>query len=126
MLDNLFALYPGSFLPFHKGHDYIYQKSLDIFKCVIIVKAKNPNKNFFSINNSKIPYDNTIEWNSLLPELCEILKIYNIVRGFRTPIDYLYEKQLCITYRILNPKINFILLPTSEENININSSKLRG
>lgn len=38
------AIYPGSFNPWHEGHQDILEKSLQIFDRVIIARGENPSK----------------------------------------------------------------------------------
>ena len=43
------AIFPGSFDPFHEGHDFVVQKGLEDFDLIYIVISWNENKErFFS------------------------------------------------------------------------------
>ncbi len=48
------AIYPGSFDPWHVGHEDIVEKALGIFDKVIIVQANNPEKKLDSSRLMKL------------------------------------------------------------------------
>lgn len=102
------AVYPGSFNPWHDGHEDIVWKALKAFDKVIIAVGKNPEKGFSKrrfkkrIQNIKWIisgkcFDNygsveVIEFDGLLVDLVKTIGADVVVRGLRTGSDLEYER----------------------------------
>ncbi|MBD5423464.1 MAG: adenylyltransferase/cytidyltransferase family protein [Mycoplasma sp.] len=128
------AIFPGSFDPFHDGHNFVVQSAIeDGYEKIYIVVSWNENKirtNSFekSANEIKKRYKNNnkikvmINKNELTVDICKKLDCYNIIRGYRDDKDLDYERELKKIYIKAENKINFILY---KSNLNIRSNKLK-
>lgn len=91
------ALYPGSFNPWHKGHEDILKQALKVFDRVIIAIGVNPDKPELIL--ATIPTDiyndrrvDVRKYNGLLSDFVKELKADVVVRGLRNGQDFEYEK----------------------------------
>jgi pantetheine-phosphate adenylyltransferase len=95
------ALYPGSFDPFHVGHEYIVNMALDIFDKVVICIAVNTDKTPFFTYTQREDIIKEIYKNNERVEvvLCDGLVVDKaiemnavaIVKGIRDTKDVSYE-----------------------------------
>lgn len=103
------AIYPGSFNPYHKGHQEVIEKGLRVFDKIIVAVLVNPDKSTFNlveivddlkkacgygIANGCIE---VISGSGLLADYVNEQNInkYNIhavLKGLRNTIDFEYEK----------------------------------
>lgn len=114
-------LFPGSFNPFHEGHQYVVDKVNDLlsYTSFQIVSFINPNKDY-PVCNSTIPlYKGTID------QYCKEYNIDLIVRGLRTYkdveedtewLDYLLQNTECTIIYIKCPKNLEVISSTSIRN----------
>lgn len=94
------AVYAGSFNPWHKGHEDILKKALNIFDKVYIMQGYNPSKleqkdKRFLCECSK--YGDRVEcgiFNGLLSEAIKAIKPDALIRGLRNGYDLEYEANL--------------------------------
>jgi len=97
------AVYPGSFNPWHKGHQDVITKAICIFDRVIIAQGTNPNKkldnkSFIALKNSiTSPYVNVMKFDGLFVDFVESLKNgplrpVAVIKGLRNGSDLEYEK----------------------------------
>ena len=116
------AIFPGSFDPFHEGHDFVVQKGLEDFDLIYIVISWNENKErFFSYFKSK-KIKVLINKRQLTVNIARKLNCFNIIRGYRNEEDLKYEQKLKSQYLMLEPKINFILY---KSNIDLSSTTIK-
>ncbi|MGL4343456.1 MAG: pantetheine-phosphate adenylyltransferase [Metamycoplasmataceae bacterium] len=118
---NKKAIYPGSFNPFHIGHQKIVEKALKLFDFIYIIVSVNPDKNIennFEENQKIIQSlykDNPkilvlINKNELIAEIAKKLKVNFIIRSFRNNFDFDYELDLAFSNNKLNNDLETILL----------------
>lgn len=111
------GIFPGSFDPFHKGHEFIIKKALKDFSIIYIIISWNENKtrkysfeeiykNISDIykNNSKIKI--LINKNELTVDISKKLNCFNLIRGYRNNQDKEYERKLLNEYKKQEPRIN--------------------
>jgi pantetheine-phosphate adenylyltransferase len=130
------AIYPGSFNPFHKGHESIVEKALDIFDLVYIVVTKNPDKepeNNFAKNSKHIQsiFEGDEKVIVLINEvkftgdLAKELKANFLIRSARTKIDFDYELNLANANNFINKSLETIILFPSYDHKDVSSTLIR-
>lgn len=131
--------YPGTFGPFHKGHDYVLQKGFELFDEVHLLFAKNPNKveNPLFLNASikgikdMYPYEIAngklviaeLGVDELTSDYCKKNDIHYIIRGFRGVGD-VGEVDIANNNRWLN-NIDTILIPSPGIYMGVSSTFIR-
>lgn len=106
------AIYPGSFNPWHDGHQDILQKSLNVFDKVIVAVGVNPDKGFtpwdpkdpYSENEKRvIRLENelhksfnkksvsVVKFDTLLTDFVRSTSACSLIRGLRNGHDLQYE-----------------------------------
>ncbi len=90
------AVYPGSFNPWHEGHQDILNKALKVFDKVIVARGINPEKDKHGplenySHNERIVH---VEFNSLLTDFINNYPepITAVIRGLRNGQDFEFEK----------------------------------
>lgn len=98
------GIFPGSFDPFTKGHEYVVQKSLNVFDEVIIGIGLNTSKQYLFDLEKRITHIQEIykhndrvslmTYKGLTTDFCIKVGGSQIVRGLRNSIDFEYEKAI--------------------------------
>lgn len=123
------AIYPGTFDPITFGHIDIIKRAAQLFDKLIIASAKDNNKNnLFNIDEraglieselKRINLDNKIEvkkFDGLLVDFAKEQGVKVLIRGLRAISDFEYEFQMFGMNAKLDPEIQTIFLPASENN----------
>jgi pantetheine-phosphate adenylyltransferase len=121
------AIYPGTFDPITFGHIDIIKRASQLFDHIIIASAKDSNKNpLFSlderveliqheIKNLRLENQVSVEkFEGLLVEFAKQKNSKIIIRGLRAVSDFEYEFQMFGMNSMLEPHIQTIFLPASE------------
>jgi pantetheine-phosphate adenylyltransferase len=121
------AIYPGTFDPITFGHLDIIKRASILFDKIIIGVARDNAKNpLFTteervklIKNEITALDNyqNIEVESfegLLVDFAKYKKSYILIRGLRAVSDFEYEFQMYGMNNKLNPDLQTVFLPASE------------
>lgn len=114
------ALYPGSFNPWHKGHENIIKKAIPIFDKLIIAQY-----NSSSLIEFKHPKIEIIKFDYFITKLIEKIKPDVIIRGLRNGNDLQYELNLQYWYQDLGVKIPIIYFLADRDCLHISSSMIR-
>ncbi|MBQ0080920.1 MAG: pantetheine-phosphate adenylyltransferase [Alistipes sp.] len=132
---TVIALFPGSFDPFTKGHEYIVDSALEMFDRVVIAVGSNISKNgLLSVENRIRLIEEIYKTNSrvkvasystLTGEFAINCEASVIVRGLRNEADYTFEHNIEAVNRILFPSIKTIFLSTPPELVHISSSVIK-
>lgn len=91
------AIYPGSFNPWHQGHDDVLRKAIQVFEKVIIARGDNPEK-YVQGSIEKLrteincPYVEVVQFSGLLADFVKKVRPSAIIRGLRNSQDLEYEK----------------------------------
>ncbi|WP_036452642.1 pantetheine-phosphate adenylyltransferase [Mycoplasma buteonis] len=119
------ALFPGSFNPWHSGHELILKKALKLFDFIYVVVTYNPDKNNLTdndvnyqfiknelkkINSTKIKV--LQNKNKMTAELAKELKCEFLIRGIRNAEDFEYEKKLAYANKHLNKDLETVFFLT--------------
>lgn len=124
------AIYPGTFDPITFGHFDIIKRALQLFDHIIIAVAKDTSKNpLFSLDervelakeevkifNKKEQKVTVEKFEGLLIDFANKKKSKIIIRGLRAVSDFEYEFQMYGMNSKLDPEIQTVFLPASENN----------
>jgi pantetheine-phosphate adenylyltransferase len=129
------AIYPGSFNPWHEGHEDILKKALQVFDLVIVARGVNPEKLGkhthpasveLSIKKGYRPYIETIDFSCLLVDVLKQRKdIDAVIRGLRNGHDLQYEMNQQYWNEDLGLKVPVVYFVTDRKLAHISSSALR-
>ncbi|MBQ2840644.1 MAG: pantetheine-phosphate adenylyltransferase [Oscillospiraceae bacterium] len=130
------AVYPGSFDPVTKGHLDIIERASGIFDKVVVVAMVNRKKKkpTFSLDErcaflEKVTTSfSNVEIKSSDALLAEWVKSVGdcvLLKGLRAVSDFESEFQQALINRKLNPKLETLFLPTSEEHLYLSSSVVK-
>jgi pantetheine-phosphate adenylyltransferase len=121
------AIYPGTFDPITFGHIDIIKRASQLFDHLIIASAKDSNKNpLFSLDErvelikheiANLQLENKVsveKFEGLLVEFAKQKNAKIIIRGLRAVSDFEYEFQMFGMNSKLEPDIQTIFLPASE------------
>lgn len=129
------GIFPGSFDPITKGHEYVINKAANMVDELIIGIGINSTKKYlFSIEQRKDWIIKTFEkttkisvttYEGLTVNFAKKVDAQFIFRGLRSGVDFEYEKPIAETNLALNPDINTVFLLTHKEFGMISSSIVR-
>ena len=128
------AVYPGSFLPFHRGHYNILLKAEMIFDKVIIARGLNPEKkeitNEWAMHPCKTVQDREIlHYPNLLTDFVKALQEkydnVTVIRGLRNSVDLQHEMNQYRFFQDLMPDIQMVSIFCDKEYEHISSSAIR-
>ena len=128
-------IYPGTFDPITNGHLDIAERASKLFDELIIVVAKNPDKNpLFSVEERMdMVKKSTDHLKNIRVEATERLIVdfakensaVAIIRGLRHVSDFEYEFQMAMMNYHMAPEITTIFMMPDEKYIHLNSSILK-
>lgn len=129
------VMVPGSFDPPTNGHLDIIKRAASLFDSVYVVVAHNSLKKPFFTTEERVEllkkcldkFDNVYvdSTSSLVASYAYEHEIGVIVRGVRNSSDYDYESELASANKLINNKLEFVFLPSSEEYRILRSSLVR-
>lgn len=127
------GIYPGTFNPFHVGHNNIYEKAKKIFDKVFIARGINPSKT--SILDNLPEFTLNTEYDGLLTDC--IKDIWNVnksetklseifvIRGFRNLDDIKYQQEQDYWLKRIDSNFQSIYIECDEEFKYISSSAIK-
>lgn len=129
------AIYPGTFDPLTNGHMDLIQRSAELYDHIIVAVAKSSRKDPF------LPLKVRVEWTrevlqelknvevepleGLLIEFAKRKGAQCLLRGLRAVSDFDYEFQLAGMNRRMEPNIETIFLPATEDVSYISGTMVR-
>lgn len=129
------AVCPGSFDPVTKGHLDIIERAAAIFDKVIVVAMVNAKKRpTFSLEERCdllarvtrcFPNVEIMTSDALLAEWVKEVGDCVLVKGLRAVSDFESEFQMALINRKINPELETLFLPTSEEHLYLSSSVVK-
>ena len=129
------ALCTGTFDPPTYGHLNIIERGLKVFQKIVIAIAQDSSKKTtFSVSEriellQEIFKDDDrikiVQFEGLLVNFAEKMRINTILRGIRTVSDYEYELQMSLANKYLNPNIETIFMMTEGKFKHISSSIIK-
>ena len=130
------VVYPGSFNPITHGHTNIVERGLRLFDHLIVAIGTSADKDPATYLKDRIElcrqtladYGDRVSvqgFNGLLVDFVRSHDTHFILRGLRTLTDYDYEFQMLEMNRVLDPSVEYVLLPTSNEWSHVSSTRVR-
>lgn len=129
------AICPGSFDPITLGHLDIIRRAAEIFPHVIVAVMVNAKKKgLFSVEErvalieravKDLPNVSVESSSALLAQWTAEKGDCVVVKGLRAISDFEAEFQMALINRKLNPDLETVFLPTSEEYLYLSSSIVR-
>lgn len=118
------AVYAGSFNPWHKGHQYIYEAGKKLFDDVQVIRAINPDKLGNVKIISSIPDHILLNQGVALGNYCKEYEFEYLLRGVRVASDYDYEFRMA-AFNQQKFGLHTVFIPCPPELSHLNSSALR-
>lgn len=129
------CVFAGTFDPLQKGHEYVIEKSLQIFDKVIVAVGVNVSKTpYFTLEErieiikSAFEGDDRVEVESFDGLLVDFIKEKGItvsVRGIRDQKDYEYETTMANYNADLYPQLTTLYIPTPARFSYVSSTGVR-
>jgi len=130
------VVYPGTFNPITNGHTDLVRRALNLFDTVILAIATSAQKNPAIELADRIDLCQRVlakfgdrvrveGFNTLLVDYVRTCGAHFILRGLRTVTDFEYEFQMAEMNQAIDPKIEYVFLPTSKEYSFISSTLVR-
>ena len=130
------VVYPGSFNPITFGHTNIVERGLKLFDHVVVAIGTSADKDPEIDLRARIDlcraaladFGDRVSvagFNTLLVEFVRAQGTNFVLRGLRTVTDYDYEFQMLEMNQALDPSIEYVLLPTSNEWSHVSSTRVR-
>lgn len=129
------ALFPGSFDPFHKGHEDIVKRVLLLFDKLVIGIGNNSSKQYiFPIEKRKAIIETAFrqhkkievaEYSGLTVDFCKKINAQYIIRGLRHSGDFEFEQSIAQMNLSLNAEVQTLFIPCRPELSAISSTILR-
>lgn len=130
------VVYPGSFNPITFGHANIVERGLRLFDHVVVAIGTSADKDpdidlrdrIELCRSALASFGDRVSvegFNTLLVEFVRAHDTKFILRGLRTVTDYDYEFQMLEMNQAMDPAIEYVLLPTSNEWSHVSSTRVR-
>lgn len=129
------CIFPGSFDPITIGHINIINRAREVFdKVTVLLLVNNKKQSMFSTQQRLEFLQAALiskggvavgSYDGLLTEYCRNHNCFNVVRGIRNGVDFEFEMQYFGINRLLEPRIEMLLLPTLKELLYISSGNVR-
>jgi pantetheine-phosphate adenylyltransferase len=129
------AVFPGSFDPFTKGHDYLVRRAMVLFDEILVAAGTNTSKqSMFSIEDRlsmvKLLYKDhpkvkVMPLEGLTVDFCKVQNCQFILRGLRDGKDFDYESSIAQMNTKMSPDLETIFLLTDPDLSAISSTILR-
>lgn len=135
MAGQPFAVYPGSFDPFHLGHVDIVARATQIFGRIVVGVLENTSKDAVFSPDERAAMirelyrdDPAVEVHSfsgLLVKFLDQIGATIIIRGMRAVSDFEYEFQMALMNRHLAAHVETVFLTPKEEYTYLSSRLVR-
>jgi len=131
----MIALYPGTFDPLSLGHEDVIIRASKLFDHLIVGVSNDNKKNkkysleerlyMLSLISKELPNVTCESYSGLTVDFANKKNAKVIVRGCRDSSDFNFEASLSGMNKIINPKIESIIIISSDSTKSISSSNIR-
>ena len=129
------AVFAGSFDPPTFGHLNIIERAQKLFSEIHVVIAVNNNKNYCFSGEERLEMIQKLVsrwnnvsvhlWDSLIVDYAKKIKAAVLIRGVRNDNDFLYEFDLAMMNKSLNPQIETLFLVPDPKFFVLRSSSIK-
>lgn len=129
------AVFAGSFDPPTFGHLNIIERAQKLFSEIHVVIAINKTKNYCFSDEERLniirdlvsPWNNVSVhlWDSLIVDYAKSIGAGVLIRGVRNDNDFLYEFDLAMMNKSLNPQIETVFLVPDPKFFVLRSSSIK-
>lgn len=129
------ALYPGSFDPITNGHLDILDRSLSVFKEIVIVVAGTGRKDPLFSPDERVELIREVvsgrkgvtvdRWPGLIMDYAREHKISKLVRGLRAASDFEYEFMMASMNKDINPEVETVFMMTGQNLFFVSSTMVK-
>ena len=129
------AVFAGSFDPPTFGHLNIIERAQKLFPEIHVVIAVNKNKNYCFSGEERLDVIQQVVsrwnnvsvhlWDSLIVDYAKKIKADVLIRGVRNDNDFLYEFDLAMMNKSLNPQIETLFLVPDPKFFVLRSSSIK-
>ena len=129
------AVFAGSFDPPTFGHLNIIERAQKLFSEIHVVIAINKNKKYCFSDEERLniirdlvsPWNNVSVhlWDSLIVDYAKSIGAGVLIRGVRNDNDFLYEFDLAMMNKSLNPQIETVFLVPDPKFVVLRSSSIK-
>ena len=132
------AVFPGSFNPWHDGHEDVLKKALALFDKVIVARGYNPEKvqlrtAAFEPVFEKPPQPNIVwlgnweykEFSGLLVDFVKEVGACAVIKGLRNEKDFRFELEQQYWNEDLGLQVPTVYVITDRQLVHISSSAIR-
>lgn len=129
------AVFAGSFDPPTFGHLNIIERAQKLFPEIHVVIAVNKNKNYCFSSEERLDVIQQLVsrwnnvsvhlWDSLIVDYAKKIKADVLIRGVRNDNDFLYEFDLAMMNKSLNPQIETLFLVPDPKFFVLRSSSIK-
>jgi len=135
MLNNRWAIYPGTFDPMTRGHEDLVRRAAPLFEKLLVGIAESPGKRpLFTLNERieiarevlcDIPNIEIVGFDTLLIHFVRECGAKVILRGLRAASDFEYEFQMAGMNRSLYPDIETVFMTPSDQFMFVSATMIR-
>jgi pantetheine-phosphate adenylyltransferase len=132
---NKTAVFPGSFDPVTRGHEWIVRMALPLFDSIIVAVGENSGKQSYFPAGQRLrwlaetfsgePKVTVSSYSGLTVDFCRQAGAGYILRGLRTAADFEFERSIAHMNRALAPGIETIFLLCDPQYSALSSSIVR-
>ncbi len=122
------AVFPGSFNPWHDGHEDVLKKALKAFDKVIVARGRNPDKTKANPPRPNIVWLGNFEFqefDGLLKDFVVKVGACAVIKGLRNENDFRYELEQQYWNEDLGLQIPTVYVITDRNLVHMSSSALR-
>jgi pantetheine-phosphate adenylyltransferase len=129
------ALFPGTFDPFTNGHLDLVQRGLEIFDEVVVAIGVNATKRHLFSLEQRLTWIKEIfadeprvkigSYEGLTTNYAKVCEARFLLRGLRTTIDFLYEKQIAFVNEDMGEHLQSVFIMSQQANSSVSSTIVR-